>query len=68
MAAPTTSVSMNSQKITGLWEPTANSDATTKLHVDNAIAGLDPKSSVKAATTGDITLSGTQTVDGVFIS
>lgn len=68
MAAPTTSVSMNSQKITGLAEPTANSDAATKLYVDNAITGLDPKSSVKAATTGDITLSGTQTVDGVSLS
>jgi len=67
MAAPTASVSMGSQKITNLAEPTASSDAATKNYVDSAVAGLKWKTSVKAATTTNITLSGTQTIDGVSV-
>jgi hypothetical protein len=40
MAAPTGSVSANSQKITNLATPTANADASTKLYVDTAVANL----------------------------
>jgi hypothetical protein len=40
MAAPTGSVSVNSQKITNLGTPTANADASTKLYVDTAVANL----------------------------
>ena len=69
MANPTASVDLNSQKITNLATPTADSDAATKGYVDAAQQGLDVKESVKAATTGNITsLSGTQTVDGVALS
>jgi hypothetical protein len=68
MANPTGSVDLNSQKITNLATPTAASDAATKGYVDAAQQGLDVKESVKAATTGNITLSGTQTVDGVSLS
>ena len=68
MANPTGSVDLNSQKITNLATPTAASDAATKGYVDAAQQGLDVKESVKAATTGNITLSGTQTVDGVALS
>jgi len=42
-------------------------DAYTKTEVDSFLQGLDPKASVKAATTGPITLSGTQTIDDVSI-
>jgi len=35
--------------------------------VQNASAGLDPKGSVRAATTANITLSATQTIDGVAV-
>ena len=65
LSAPTASVTLNSQKITNLAEPTSATDAATKGYVDNAVVGIDWKQSVRAATTGNITLSGTQTVDGV---
>jgi len=67
MAAPTSSVSMNSQKITGLATPTDAGDAATKGYVDASRAGLDVKDSVRVATTANITLSGTQTIDGVSV-
>ena len=40
MAAPTASVSLNSQKITGLADPTSASDAANKGFVDSAISNL----------------------------
>jgi hypothetical protein len=40
MAAPTGSVSVNSQKITNLGTPTDNTDASTKLYVDTSISNL----------------------------
>jgi hypothetical protein len=61
-------IDMNAHKITNLAEPTADSDAATKYYVDAARSGLDVKGSVRAATTANITLSNTQTVDGVSLS
>jgi hypothetical protein len=66
-AAPTSSVSLNSQKITNLGTPTADTDAVTKAYADALRSGLDVKQSVRAATTANITLSGTQTIDGVAV-
>jgi hypothetical protein len=40
MAAPTGSVSVNSQKVTSLATPTDNADAATKLYVDTKVADL----------------------------
>ena len=68
LAAPTASVGLNSQKITGLADCTADSDAANKGYVDGVAQGLDIKDSVKVATTANITLSGTQTIDGVSLS
>ena len=68
MAAPTGSVSLNSQKITNLADPTGDNDAANKSYVDGVAQGLDVKDSVVAATTANITLSGTQTIDGVSVS
>lgn len=68
LTAPTGDVSFNSQKITNLADPVADSDAATKSYVDAARSGLDVKASVRVATTADITLSGTQTIDGVALS
>jgi len=67
MAAPTATVSLNSQKISNLADPTAAQDAATKAYVDATRQGLDVKDSVRAATTANITLSATQTVDGVAL-
>ena len=68
MAAPAGAVSFNSQKITSLATPTASTDGATKGYVDSVSQGLDVKDSVKVATTANITLSGTQTIDGVAVS
>ena len=67
MAVPTSSVSLNSQKITSLAEPTNDQDAATKSYVDAARSGLDVKQSVRVATTEFIALSGTQTIDDVSV-
>lgn len=67
MAAPTASVSLNSQKITNLATPTLIGDAATKQYVDDAIAGLAWKDSVRVGTLANITLSGAQTIDGISV-
>lgn len=60
-------VALNSARITGLADPVNDQDAATKAYVDARAAGLDPKQSVRAATTENITLSNTQTIDGVAL-
>jgi hypothetical protein len=40
MAAPTGSVALNAQKITGLATPTDNTDASTKAYVDAQVNAL----------------------------
>lgn len=71
-AAPTASLTMNSQKITNLGTPTDDADAATKAYVDAARAGLDVKQSVRAATTANIDLSSDlengDTIDGVTLA
>lgn len=69
MAAPTASVSANGQKFTNLGAPTpGTNDAARIIDIENAIAGLGWKEAVRAATTGNITLSGLQTIDSVSIA
>jgi len=48
--------------------PAGDSDVATKQYVDGLLAGLHWKESVRVATTANITLSGTQTIDGVSLS
>ena len=67
LTLPTASVNVNGQKIVGLAAPTADTDAANKAYVDAARMGLDTKDSVRVATTGNITLSGAQTIDGVAV-
>ena len=54
--------------VTGLATPTAPGDAASKAYVDSVAEGLDAKASSRVATTANITLSGTQTIDGVTVS
>ena len=48
-------------------DPVSALQLTTKQYVDAVAQGLDPKASCVAATTVNITLSGTQTIDGVAL-
>jgi hypothetical protein len=60
-------VNLNSKLIQNLLDPLADQDAATKAYVDSVAQGLDPKASCIAATTANITLSGTQTIDGIAV-
>jgi hypothetical protein len=71
----TTSISLGSSSLTlgGLTsvavtqDPVSALELATKQYVDSVAQGLDPKASCVAATTANITLSGTQTIDGVAL-
>jgi hypothetical protein len=47
--------------------PSGSTDIANKSYVDTVAQGLDTKASVVAGTTVNITLSGTQTIDGVVL-
>lgn len=60
-------LTFSSGTVTGLPSPTNPSDAAPKSYVDAAVTGLSWKQAVKVATIANITLSGTQTIDGVAV-
>ena len=62
-----TLVKRDSSKRFRAADPSDPQDVATKAYVDGVASGLDVKQSVRAATTGPITLSGTQTIDGVSV-
>ena len=64
---PSGNITVNSKNINNLATPVVDTDAATKAYVDSVAQGLDTKASVVAATTVNITLSGTQTIDGVVL-
>ncbi|AKJ72341.1 head decoration [Gordonia phage GMA4] len=73
-AAPTTAVSMGTQRITNLATGTGAADAVTKAQLDavaavaNAAAsGIAIKNAVRAVAKTNITLTGAQTIDGVAV-
>lgn len=59
------SVEVSMRRIIDLATPTGANDAATKAYVDSIAAGIQPKAQVLAATTGNIGLSGEQTIDTV---
>jgi phage-related tail fiber protein len=67
------SVTVNAKGlVTGGTNPTTISgygitDAYTKTEIDTLVQGLDPKGSVVAATTANITLSAPQTIDTIAV-
>jgi Concanavalin A-like lectin/glucanases superfamily/Fibronectin type III domain len=66
IAAPVADVSLATHKITNLATPSSGSDATTKDYVDSVATAGPPHEAVVAASTGNLTLSGEQTIDGVL--
>jgi len=66
------SVSISGGSITGLGTPSSNSDAATKVYVDNLVAGLKTRIICRAATTGNVDLSADlqngDTLDGVTLA
>ena len=71
ITAPTGPLSLNSQRITNLTDPSGANDAATKNYVDNTAQGLDPKGSVHAATTGNIAnlaAGAPNTLDGITLA
>ena len=59
---------LNNKQVFLQGDATAPLEAATKQQVDAAINGVQRKASVKVSTTGNITLSGEQTIDGVLTS
>lgn len=53
--------------VQNLADATAPQDAVTKAQLDAAVQGYKWKEPVRAATTGNITLSGAQSIDGVGV-
>lgn len=62
-----TGIDLNGQRGQNFADPSAANDAATKSYVDNLAAGLAWKPIARAATTANVTLSGTQTIDGVAL-
>lgn len=67
-SAVTGCIDVCNNQIINVATPVNDTDAANKAYVDAARTGLDVKGSVKVATTANITLSGTQTIDGVALS
>lgn len=64
IASPTGSVSMNNQKITGMADGTAATDAATVGQLNSVVAGIDSKASVIVAYTTNISLTGAASANG----
>ena len=60
-------IAMGGNRITGLGSPTTGTDAATKAYVDSVASGLTLKAPARALATSNVTLSGTQTIDGVAV-
>lgn len=67
MAAPTASVSMNSQVLTNLANGVSAQDAATYGQLLAVQNGTDWKQSVRALSTTNVALTGLQTIDGITL-
>jgi hypothetical protein len=67
-ATPAASVSFGGYTQTNVGTPVNGTDGANKAYVDTVAAGFDPKASVRVATTANITLSGTQTIDTIAVA
>lgn len=67
MAAPTADVAMGGFKLTGLADAISAQDAVTYSQLQSVLNGTDWKQSVRVIASTPITLSGTQTIDGVAL-
>lgn len=66
-AVPTAAVSFNNFKITGLADGTNPGDAVNFGQLNAIVQGQEFKTPVVVATTANITLSGTQTIDTIAV-
>lgn len=67
LAAATRSVSVNGQRVTNVASPSGANDAVNLATLQAAIVEQPWKPTVLVATTANITLSGTQTIDGIAV-
>lgn len=68
LAVPAADLGLGGYRLTGLGDPQGAQDAVTKAYVDLTVQGLEPKQSVRAASTATIAaLSGPMTIDGVAL-
>lgn len=64
LAPPTAIIDMNNQMVANVTVGGIN-DAVNKQYVDNKVNGLSWKAAARCATTANITLAGTQAIDGI---
>lgn len=57
MAAPTAAVSMNSQELTNVADPTSSSSAANKGYVDSVAEGLEVKKSCRVGSSSNVNVS-----------
>ena len=68
LTAAAANVDIGSNRLVGVADPVDATDAANKQYVDAARSGLDVKASVRAASTANITLANTQTMDGISLA
>jgi hypothetical protein len=66
LAAASSAVGINAQRLTSVADPTGAQDAATKAYVDALAQGLDTKASCRLVSTTNMgTLGGAQVIDGI---
>ena len=68
MQPPASDVNLNNHQIYSVAAPASPTNVATKGYVDNIAQGLDPKASVRVATTGNVNVNMTPlVVDGITV-